>query len=224
MGGQSRVSSPCRPAGAEHTSQGCAPLSVASRPCFRRTPTCSDHSQPPLTEILTHAAVVSGLLPVAAVGRHAGVALASGIILPLQTRRPWGRMPQSRTIATPVAAPCTWVESKGDAGIVVYYGRGGSGDAAALYGPCDVLRMWTPCRASAALCRHRRSPCVSRRRRQTGEGRRAPAARSAILSPWQGWVTPLLALRSCRSLSRRGPLFSIVIPTPSPSRKPRYHA
>ena len=41
-------------------------------------------------------------------------------ILPLQTRRPWGLMPPSRTIATPVAALCTWVESKGDGGVVVY--------------------------------------------------------------------------------------------------------
>ena len=50
-------------------------------------------------------------------------------------------MPPSRTIATPVAAPCTLVESKGDGRVVVYYGRGASGGVAALYGPCDVLRM-----------------------------------------------------------------------------------
>ena len=50
----------------------------------------------------------------------------------------------------------------------------------------------------------------------------ATAARSAVLSPWQGWGMPLLALRSSRSLRCRGPLYSIVIPTPS--RKPRYHA
>ena len=40
--------------------------------------------------------------------------------------------------------------------------------------------------------------------------------------PWQGWVTPLLALRYSRSLRCRGSLSSIVIPTHS--RKPGYHA
>ena len=160
---------------------------------------------------------------VAAVGRHAGVVLASGG--PSSRCNPAADgdvCPLSRTIATPAAGPCTGVEAKGDGGVVVYYGRGGSGGAAALYGSCAVLRIGTPCRASAALCRDRRPPRLSRRRRQTGEGRRAPAARSAVLSPWQGWVTPLLALRYSRSLRRRGPLSSIVIPTHS--RKPRYHA
>ena len=121
MGGRSRVSSPCRPAGAAHTSRGCAPLSEASRPCFRRTPTCNDHSQTSLPEMLAHAAVVPGLLPVAAVGRLAGVALASGGTSYCCNPVADGAcMPPSRTIATPVAAPCTWVESKGDAGVVVW--------------------------------------------------------------------------------------------------------
>ena len=79
-------------------------------------------------------------------------------ILPLQTRRPWGLMPPSRTIATPVAALCTWVESKGDGGVVDLLGsrgqRGRSGPVQAML--CSETWGFFVRSLSALLCCLRR--------------------------------------------------------------------
>ena len=116
-------------------------LSGSSRPCARRTPACSDHSQPSLPELLTSAAPAPGLLLVA----MRGSPRVSGAILSLQSRRRWGSMPLSRAIATPAADQWAGVEAKGDGGSSnSAYGLGVSWGVAGLYGSCAVLRMWCP--------------------------------------------------------------------------------
>ena len=100
-------------------------LEVAFHPAGRTDPVPGVHPHAMITPIhpfrkmLVHAAVVSRLLPVAAVGRHAEVAPSFWGHPPAAIPLPMGMYAQSRTIAAPTAGSWTGVEAKGEVGVVL---------------------------------------------------------------------------------------------------------